>query len=150
MIILKTTIAIETALYTLSGGILLFLISKTIENTLVIPFQTFVKVKSKVKTLLVFHSNKFGNIESWNNKREEFVKGLTEIREISSEIYSLSCMHKIARVLRIIPSKKNLEKAGRGLMALSNTTKTYNDDYSSIDEIRKEIEISLNLRNKSG
>lgn len=147
MLLLNIQISsLETALFTLAGGVFLYLLSKLLENIVIIPLQTYVKIKSDIKYLLVYHANKFGQKEAWGNREQDFFKGLDEIRKISSEIYSISCIYWFARFIRIVPSKQKLEKVGELLMGLSNSVKELSpDSFKHIEDKQKEIRNILKI-----
>jgi hypothetical protein len=138
------TNSLETALYTLSGGILLYMFNKLYENLFIEPRSHYISLKGKIKENLVFHANKFGQKDAWLNNQKEFFDAFDEIRLLAAQCYSLSCLYRTARFFKIIPRKKDLNEVGSLLIGLSNSVSS-KKDFKDIIDRKDKIERILKL-----
>jgi len=145
MILTAYNSEISTALFTLAGGIVLYILSRSFEIKVFQPIYNYNQLKGRVKYLLVLHADKFGNKDAWLNKDSkdnEFYEGLEEIRKIASELYSFAYTNNLARSLSFYPSKRRLLDAASNLIALSNSAK---GNYEFIEERKNSVKAKLKL-----
>lgn len=133
---------ISTALLTLAGGIILYILSRIFEIKFFQSIYKYNQLKGRVKFLLVLHANEFGNKKAWEHFSEEFFKGLEDTRKAASELCTFAYTHNLVRRLGLVPSKKRLLEAASKLIALSNCAKGH---YDFIEARKKSIETKLKL-----
>lgn len=107
--------------YTVIAGVLTFVFGQVFLKILIEPVHSMKGIIAKIAHKLILHANIYANPKSIGNVSQD--NALREFRELSSELQAsmrLVPFYPLTHRLFGLPSKKNIEKASRNLIGLSN------------------------------
>lgn len=106
--------------YTVFSGVLVFVFGQILQRFVLEPIQNYKKTVGKIDNRLKFYSNILTNV----GFESKFLANITDIiRELSCDIeaeYKQIPFSNVFSFLKIIQSKKEVAKAAKGLIFLSN------------------------------
>jgi hypothetical protein len=120
-----------TALFTLIGGVILFLVGQFVQKLLLELAQEQAKAISEVCFRLTYYASWYANpgpraTEDQNNQLQAASDALREcasrLRATTDVIY----LYKLLQCIRVVPSRANVEEAIGDLIRLSNSMHTGN------------------------
>ncbi len=114
----KTMSNFLTACLTIFGGIFVFVCGQIFIKFFLEPTQNLRKLLGEIAYSLDFYANQiYGNHPKTAEAKEIYRKQACQLREFSHLIF---CYKLVSHCFRILPPKRNLEKASLFLMGLSN------------------------------
>jgi hypothetical protein len=134
-----------TAIATLIGGIIIYVIGRAIEKFVLEPLQEYKKTLANISDTLIFHANTYSNPSV--SSPEDKLAASRAIRKLSSELNSKThqiVFYKIFERMKVIPSYNNSMDAASTLMGFSNSV--HRADFNEIERRSKRLEELLKIK----
>lgn len=134
-----------TSCATLIGGIIIFVVGRTVEKFIIEPIQEYKKTLGSITYNLIYYANIYSNINSVSN--EDKVEVSRAIRKLASELSAKThqiAFYKTFSKLKVIPNYNNSMDAVGILIGFSNSL--WNSEYSDINNRREKIEQLLKIK----
>ena len=134
-----------TAIATLIGGIIIYVIGRAIEKMILEPLQEYRKTLANISDTLIYYANIYSNISVASKEdKEETSKALRKLASDLSAKTHLIVFYKHFSKLGWIPTYNKSMDAVATLIGFSNSL--WHSDFKEIDERRKRIENLLNIK----
>lgn len=117
----------QTAIFTLAGGVTLLIISELLKTLIIIPLKEYNKQVQKVFSTIDYWSNRLCShfSEKPNKEEQESINEMRkEIRKLATNLnscYTTISFRNILIKLGLIPSPENISIAYNGLIYLHNS-----------------------------
>ncbi|WNR43667.1 hypothetical protein [Paenibacillus roseipurpureus] len=154
--------AIITSSLTVVSGVIVFFFSQILLKYIIEPISDFRKIRSQISVQLIYYANIYSNLFKYNEENknnEKLVVRLDEVsntfRKLASELIGISNIipfYSLFSIMRLIPSRKNIQSASSNLIGLSNSIWTNginNEDNNMKYNRERKNEIVKLLRIKS-
>jgi hypothetical protein len=151
--------ALITSVFTILGGIIVFIFSQIALKFILEPLAEYRKVKSQIAFNLIYYANIYMNPVESNNENLENESLRNKLNETSEIIRKLSCeftgslqiipLYQFFSLMGLIPSKSNAQLVKSNLIGISNSLyyPTGGDDLIRIDSnLKRRSEISRILK----
>jgi hypothetical protein len=136
---------IWTALATLIGGIIIYVIGRTIEKFVLEPIQEYRKTLANISDTFIFYANVYSNTSV--SSLEDKTATSKAIRKLASDLAAKThqiTFYKFFFKLKVIPSYNNSMDAVSTLIGFSNSM--WHSTFDEIDARRQRIETLLKIR----
>lgn len=134
-----------TTFATLIGGVIIYVIGRTIEKFVLEPLQEYRKTRANINDILIFYANIYSNTDdSLKVDKEEASKAL---RKLSADLFVKTQQipfYNFFVKINVISSYKNSLDAASELMGFSNSL--WQTDFNQIENRRKKIETLLHIK----
>ncbi|MFH1224872.1 MAG: hypothetical protein V1676_03635 [Candidatus Diapherotrites archaeon] len=150
--------AILSAVLTIFGALIIFLLKDAVENLFIFPKRNFKKSLAKTKASLLFYknilTNEFKRSEINDAFFEKILQCQKELRENWAEI---SVTYPLVQKIPVIsrePSDDQIKKIQENLLSLSNSTLVYLEETTSNSKLdgcesrRKKVDEILSIINR--
>ena len=140
-----TSKIIWTALATLIGGIIIYVVGRAVEKFVLEPLQDYRKTLANISDTLIYYANVYSNTTVASKEdKEETSKA---IRKLASDLSAKShqiVFYKFFAKTKWIPSYNNSMDAVGKLIGFSNSL--WNSNFKEINDRLKKIEQLLNIK----
>lgn len=136
--------AILTALLTIFGGIIIFVVGQFVEKFFNTPLEGFRRTLGEISFNMIYFANIYTN--PGTDDRDTRLEVSRKLRSLASQLISDSYAvngYWLFSLIRFIPPRKRVNEAANNLIGLSNSV--FNGNVLHIDEWRKNISSSLRL-----
>lgn len=139
-----TSKIIWTALATLIGGIIIYVVGRSVEKFVLEPLQDYRKTVANISDTLIYYANIYSNANVANKEaKEEASKALRKLAsELSAKTHQV-VFYKIIAKIKWIPTYKNSMDAVGTLIGFSNSI--WHSNFEEIEGRRKKVEKLLNI-----
>ena len=128
-----------TALLTLVGVLIAFLLSQLASEGVIKPYIEYRKVLADISYTLIYYANLIVSTPA-HSKRDEQVEISERLRQLSARLRSAITalpFHELMRMLRLVPSQDRIHDAAARLIRISNLL--LETEQKRVDEIRQDI-----------
>jgi hypothetical protein len=136
---------IWTALATLIGGIIIYVVGRAVEKFVLEPLHDYRKTLAKISDTLIYYANVYSNTTvSSKEDKEETSKALRKLAsDLSAKTHQI-VFYRFFFKIGWIPSYNNSMDAVATLIGFSNSL--WQSNFQEIDERRKKVEQLLNIK----
>jgi hypothetical protein len=136
---------IWTALTTLIGGIIIYVVGRAVEKFILDPLQEYRKTLANISDTLIYYANIYSNTTvSSKDKIDETSKALRKLAsELSAKTHQI-VFYRFFSKIGWIPSYNNSMDAVSTIIGFSNSL--WHSDFKEIDDKCKKVEQLLNIK----
>ena len=128
-----------TAVLTLIGVFLAFLVSQIASEGVIRPYVEYRKVLSEISYALIYYANLIVSTPA-HSKRDEQSEILERLRQLSARLRaSITALpfHEVMRMFRLVPTQDRIQGAAARLVRIANLL--LETEQKRVDEIRQDM-----------
>ena len=134
--------ALVTSALTILGGVLLFGMGQVLTRFYLDPLERLRQLIGKIAFSMDYYANQLFGGQKGDKARTAFRRQACQLREMSQALPNYDFF---AKYLKLVPDKRNVEKASSLLICLSNTPEKQ-DGVAQPSQDMKQIQVLLGLK----